>query len=88
MYNLRSYTHGQLRLEHAKLAIAEGVVSRNGWKTKVPVLLISTCLARAMQGARLIGKSESMIFATTFTGFTDAAARAMMVLQYNIISVL
>jgi hypothetical protein len=58
--NLRSYTHGQLRLEQAKLATAWGVVSRNGWKTQV--LLISTGLARAMQGVRLI--VQSMTFAT------------------------
>jgi hypothetical protein len=45
--NLRSHAHGQLRLEQAKLAIASGVVSRNGWKTNV--LLISTGLAWAMQ---------------------------------------
>jgi hypothetical protein len=41
--NLRSKAHGQLRLEQAKVAIAFGVVSRNGWKIRV--LLISTGLA-------------------------------------------
>jgi hypothetical protein len=46
--NLRSCTHGQLRLEQAKLAVAWGVVSSNGWKTNV--LLISTGLAWVMQG--------------------------------------
>jgi hypothetical protein len=57
--NLRCYAHGQLRLEQVKVAITwEGVVSRNGWKTRV--LLISTGLTRAMQGLRLI--VESMTF--------------------------
>jgi hypothetical protein len=64
--NLRSYAHGQLRLEQAKLAIAWGVVSRNEWKTQV--LLISTGLARVMQGVRLI--VESMTFATTLVSLT------------------
>jgi hypothetical protein len=58
--NFRCYSHGQLRLEQAKVAIAWGV-SRNGWKRRV--LLVSTGLARAMQGVWLI--VESMGFATT-----------------------
>jgi hypothetical protein len=64
--NLISYAHGQLRLEHAKAAIGWGVVNRNGWKTNV--LLISTGLARAMQGVRLI--VESTTFAITFVSPT------------------
>jgi hypothetical protein len=70
--NLRSYAHRQLCLEHAKVVIAyEGVVSRNGWKTKV--MLISTSLASAMQGFRL--PVESMNFATTLVSLNVAAPR-------------
>jgi hypothetical protein len=64
--NLSSYAYGQLRLEQAKLAIAWGVVSKNGWKSNV--LLISKGLARAMHGLRLI--EESMAFSTTFVSPT------------------
>jgi hypothetical protein len=46
--NLRSYAHDQLRLEQAKVAIAY-IRGRNGWKTRI--MLISTGLARAMQGS-------------------------------------
>jgi hypothetical protein len=64
--NLRSYAHDQLRLAQAKLAIALGVVSRNGWKTNV--LLISTGLAWAMHRVRLI--VEAVTFATTLVSLT------------------
>jgi hypothetical protein len=67
--NLSSYAHGQLRLEQAKLDIAYGVVSRNGWKSNV--LLISTGLARAMQAGPVDRRVDGLCNRVCFT---DVAA--------------
>jgi hypothetical protein len=49
--NLRSYTHGQLCLEQAKVAIVwRG--EYKGMDGKTQVMLISTGVARAIQGVR------------------------------------
>jgi hypothetical protein len=65
--NLSSYAHCQLRLEQAKLAIAWGVGSRNGWKTQV-LFNFNEFGPWAMQEVRLI--VESMTFATTLVSLT------------------